>query len=123
MDLHAILRLLAAGRVVVGATLVVAPRFGGGRWIGPAADDGGVAVLTRALGVRDLALGLGTLKALEGREPVTNWLLLGAACDGVDFVATLVGSRRIGWRRALPVMVVAGAAAAIGAVASAELEK
>jgi hypothetical protein len=123
MDLRALLRALAAGRVVVGSSLVVAPRFTGRRWIGETADDRAVMVFTRALGIRDLALGVGSLSALTNGEPAKQWTLLSAASDAVDFAATMLAVRRIGLRRAVPVLLVAGTAAAIGVAAAGELDE
>ena len=50
-------RVYGAGRVAIGAALVVAPRLLGRIWLGaPAATPAG-AVALRALGVRDVVLG------------------------------------------------------------------
>ena len=113
MDHRQLSRALAAGRILVGATLLIAPRAAGSRWIGDAARQPGVSVAARAFGVRDLALGLGTLQALEGDAPVRPWVSLGMMCDLGDLVATALAFRAIGARRALPVMAVAGAATAV----------
>lgn len=117
MDHRQLMRAVAAGRIVVGAGLVALPGFAGGRWIGPAAHDGGVKVLARALGVRDLALGVGTLRALDAGEPARSWVALGALSDAVDLAATALAIRAIGPRRALPVMAVAATATVAGLLA------
>lgn len=113
MDYRQLIRFLAAGRVAIGGALVAAPRKAGGNWIGDAAASRDVMVFTRALGIRDLVLGVGTLQAMGAGDPVRPWVVLGAACDAVDAAATLLAVRRIGLRRALPAIAIAGTAAAI----------
>ena len=114
MDHRALLRMLSAGRIAVGSALLAAPRTAARGWVGEAADAPGSTILARALGVRDLALGAGTLRALEAGDPVRSWAQLGAVCDAVDLAATVLAVRQVGLRRAIPVMVVAGSAAAVG---------
>ncbi len=107
MDHRQLLRALACGRVVVGATLLIAPARAGGRWLGPVTRQRGAAVAIRALAVRDLAIGAGTLDALANGTPVRPWALAGAAGDLVDAAATLAALRQVGIRRGLPVVAVA----------------
>lgn len=45
--------------------------------------------MTRACGVRDLALGAGALAALARGQDAHDWVVAGATCDVVDLVATL----------------------------------
>ena len=115
MDHRQLVRSLAAGRVAIGTALVFAPGVVGERWIGEPARNPAVKVFSRALGVRDVALGLGTLWALERGEPVRTWVQLGVLADTVDAVASLLAVPAIGARRALPVLAIAGGAAATGA--------
>ena len=122
MDYRQLVRMLAAGRVVVGATLTLAPGFAGGQWIGEVAKRPEAKVMIRAMGARDMALGAGALKALESGEPARTWVLMGALSDAVDFVATAVTLRRLGARRALPVLIVAATAATLGAIAADQLD-
>jgi hypothetical protein len=110
-------RAIALGRSAIGATMLITPARLGEAWVGPG-DPAAARVLGRALGARDLALGVGTFRALERGEPVATWVRLGALCDVVDLAATVLTIRRIGLRRALPVMLVAGAGAALGAAAA-----
>ena len=56
--------LQAAGRLAIGASLVVAPQLLGGGWVGSAADRRSGQVLAIGLGARDVALAVGTLQAL-----------------------------------------------------------
>jgi len=114
MDYRQLVRGINTGRVVVGAVAVVAPGFAGRRWIGDAARLPEVKVMARAFGARDLALGLGTLQALDADAPSESWVTLGVLSDAVDLVATAFAIRTLGLRRALPVMAVAAGAAAAG---------
>jgi hypothetical protein len=112
MDHRQIVRSLACARIAVGAGLLLSPRRVGGRWIGPVTGDGAARLAVRSLAVRDLALGVGTLRALSGEEPARPWAMAGAASDLVDAAGTLLAVRKVGLRRALPAVVVALAAGA-----------
>lgn len=122
MDYRQLVRGLNTGRVVVGAAALVAPGFAGRRWVGDAARLPEVKVITRAFGVRDLALGLGTLQALDADAPAEPWVTLGVLSDAVDLAATLLAIRTLGLKRALPVMVVAAGAAAAGYAARPQVD-
>lgn len=122
MDHRQLVRGLAAGRIVIGTALTVAPGLAGRGWIGDAALDPSTKVFTRALGVRDLALGLGAYRALDSGGEVRPWVVLGALCDAVDLVATSLAMGRIGARRAVPAMLIAGTAAAAGLAAADHLD-
>jgi hypothetical protein len=115
MDERQLARILALGRAAIGTAAVVAPGFVGNRWIGPAGDDAGVKVITRAFGVRDAVLGIGLHQALSDGRPAGSWVQAGMASDAVDAVATLVALHRIGWKRGLPVLAVAVSATVLGA--------
>jgi hypothetical protein len=75
-----------------------------------------VKLLARALGVRDLALGLGVVIALDRGAPVRGWLEAGALADVVDLAATLLASDSIpeGARRAVAGVAVGSAALGAG---------
>jgi hypothetical protein len=80
----------ARGRMLVGAAFVLAPGLAGRVWIGPDAARRSVTVLARAFGVRDLALGLGVVIALDRGAPVRGWIEGGVLSDAVDVAATLL---------------------------------
>jgi len=105
-------------RVVIGAVLLVAPGAAGRRWIGEPASDPRVKVALRGLGARDLALGLGALRALDRGEPARGWVQLAAVGDATDAVSSIVGARRLGLARAVATLVTAGGAAALGLTAA-----
>jgi hypothetical protein len=114
VDHRQIVRILSVVRIVIGAALVVAPGAAGRRWIGDAATDPRVKVAVRGLGARDLALGLGALRALERGEPARGWVQLAAIGDTTDAVSGVLGARRLGLLRSVATVVTAGAAAALG---------
>jgi hypothetical protein len=85
----------ARGRMVVGAAFALAPRLAGRTWIGRHADPRPVRVFARAFGVRDLALGLGVVIALDRGAPVRGWIEGGVLSDVVDVCATLLAGDSI----------------------------
>lgn len=107
-------RGLAVGRVAIGAALLVAPKLVAG-WIGPDAERDSAAVLTRALGVRDMAMGLIALHTAAHPQVGPRWQRTLAGCDAVDLTATLLA------RRSLPSRGVMGVAALAGGAVAGEL--
>jgi hypothetical protein len=81
--------------MAVGASLVLAPRLIGPMWIGDVADRPVVKMMSRSLGARDLALGLGTAVALDRGKPVRGWLEGAALSDSADLVATVLAGDSI----------------------------
>ena len=89
-------RLVALGRVGIGGTALVAPTAMTRPWIGDAAATPEARLLARAMGGRDLALGLGTLRSL-GLDDVEArpWVALAGVADAVDAVVTVLAFRRL----------------------------
>jgi len=114
MDHRQVVRILSALRVTIGATLLVAPGAAGRRWIGEPARDPRVKAVLRGLGARDLALGLGALRALDQGAPARGWVQLAAVGDLADAASGLLAARRLGPVRALGTVLTAGAAGALG---------
>ena len=115
MAARAAIGLLQGGRAVIGAALLAAPVAAGEPWIGETAASPGGQVALRALGARDLVLGLGALRAARRGDPgaVAAWCTALAACDIVDGIAT--GSMRSELPSGgVPVMALAFGAAAAG---------
>jgi hypothetical protein len=115
MEARTVARLYGAGRVGLGATLLIAPRPLGLFWLGRAGGSPAGSVALRALGARDLVLGAISLHTLDHPEVAPRWQRACAAVDAVDLVATAAV------RPALPpvgsalVMAMAAAGAAVGA--------
>jgi hypothetical protein len=120
VDDRALTRQLAWGRIAAGAGLLAVPGLIGGPWIGgETASRPGARVLLRALGVRDLVLGLGLKTALDRDAPTRGWLEGGLAADGVDFSATVLAGDDL----PLPGRVLVGALAASGVALGAWLRR
>jgi hypothetical protein len=114
-------RAYGAGRVALGAALLVAPRALGRVWLGRAAAGPAGSVAMRALGVRDLVLGAIALHTLDHPDVAPRWQRTCAAVDAVDLVATAAarpGLPRVG---STLVMATAVAGAATGAWLGREL--
>lgn len=90
MDDATVALSLARGRIAFGATALLAPRLAA-RVMGAGRTPRGVTpLLARMLGGRDIALGLGTVIALDRGTPVRGWLEGSALADGVDCLACLL---------------------------------
>jgi hypothetical protein len=122
-DIPALLRggatAVAAGRVALGVTALAWPSVPARPWVGAAADDLAARVFGRALGGRDLALGLGALAALQdpAGEPgsASAWVAAGALSDALDVVATVSAWRELPRIGRWLVAASAGGAALVGA--------
>ena len=111
---------LAAARTAIGVAALASPALIARPWVGAAAHEAPARVLGRALGGRDLALGLGALAALARPAPASAalWVGAGALADSLDVLAT-----RAAWDE-LPaigrwlVAMSAGGAAVVGGAAA-----
>jgi hypothetical protein len=89
MDDATLAMSVARGRIALGVAAVVAPGLAT-RVMGGRRDLKGVAPLfARMLGARDVALGMGTVIALDRGKPVRGWLEGSALADTVDCVACI----------------------------------
>jgi hypothetical protein len=90
---------VAAGRVALGVAALARPAALGRPWVGPVADEPGGHVLARALGARDLALGLGALNAARqaGTAPqaAAAWYAAAALADALDTAVTVAAWSRL----------------------------
>jgi hypothetical protein len=114
---------LAANRTLFGIGYLAAPARAGGGWFEDAAEDERSAAPIRALGARDLVLGLGALWAQRGggSDP-RAWFAAHAISDGIDLVATLGGRNHLSPKALGFASVMAGASTAIAVAASLGLE-
>ncbi len=109
---------VAAGRVALGVTALAWPAVPARPWVGAAADDVAARVFGRALGARDLALGLGALAALHGPAETGSaraWVAAGALSDALDVAASLASWRELPRVTRWLVAASAGGAALAGA--------
>jgi hypothetical protein len=84
---------VAIGRIIAGSVSIAFPRPLVRTWTGM--HDRRLDVLGRAIGVRDLALGLGALLALRHDAPARGWFEAGVISDTVDAAATLLAFPRL----------------------------
>ena len=114
---------LAGLRAALGVAAILAPGAAGRAWIGPDASGRDRHVLLRALGGRDLALGVGALLADRRGRDVRGWIAMGAVSDLVDTVATAAGFGALPrLRRWMVLMASAGAVAGGVALAASASE-
>jgi hypothetical protein len=114
MDPQLIAKLIAAGRVVIGAALVAKPELITPHWVGP--EEGGrlgTRTLAAGLGARDVVIGAGVLSSL-GRGTARPWLIGSALADTGDLVATLRARNELPGMAVAGTVAVAGGAAAVG---------
>lgn len=93
LDLSGAVRLLAGARIGLGVVAFLAPTLPARPWVGIDAARPSAKTLARALGARDVALGLGTLLAQRDGSPVRGWLEASALADAGDVAATLISWR------------------------------
>jgi hypothetical protein len=112
--------LISLGRFLFGAAFIARPKLLEGAWIGRQARLPGAQVLGRAVGARDLALGLGGLQATARDDfSVRPWLAAAAICDAVDFGATYAAGRRIPRSGRNGVLAIAGVFSLLSALTAA----
>lgn len=107
MNGRVIAGLIGAARVGIGMALLLAPGMAGKIWLGPPAGRPATRAALRAAGGRDLAIGLGLLRALGSGHPAAGWLGAAAVADSTDGLATLLGYRHLPQNRRMAVTLVA----------------
>ena len=99
------------------------PGLAGRMWIGSDAARRPVKVLARAFGVRDLAIGLCVVIALDRGTPVRGWIEAGALSDTIDTCASLLAGDSIHPAIRWPVIAVGASSAAAGAQLANEFDQ
>ena len=111
---------VAAGRVGLGVAALAWPAVPARPWVGSSADELSAQVFGRALGARDLALGLGALAAARKApgDPWSAgaWFAAGALSDALDVAVTAAAWPRLPRFTRWLVAASAGGAAVVGAV-------
>jgi hypothetical protein len=82
--------VLGWARVGLGLVALGKPSVPLSPWIGADRDRASARLLARALGGRDLALGLGPVLAARHDAPLRGWIEAGGVADTGDVVATLI---------------------------------
>jgi hypothetical protein len=116
-------RAIAAGRVLAGVAFLVAPALAGRGWIGEDAERPAVQAIFRALGIRDLILGLLTLHVVDRPGIGPRTVATCAAADAVDFGATLAARDSLPPAAANGILVIAGGATVAGAALAVALRE
>jgi hypothetical protein len=112
--------LISVGRAVFGVAFIAEPKLMDRAWIGKQARLPGAQVLARAVGARDLVIGLGGLQAVARDDGSAQpWLAAAAICDAVDFGATLTAGHKIPSRGRRGVLAIAAVFTVLSAVAAA----
>ena len=108
-------RLQALGRVAAGVGLTFAPRVVTSGWVG-SRDAGrtGTQVLASAMGARDLALGLGQVRAVGNGFGAPPWIAAGILADTTDLVATWRARDELSPVGVAGIAVLAGGSALLG---------
>lgn len=119
MDDEDLTRMLGLMRAAIGAACLLFPRRLARLWMGDATAS--TAMAMRGLGGRDLALGLGLLRALEDEGHVARWLEAGAVADASDTLSAVTASEMPSTRRLLSLLV-AGGATGLGLYLAARVE-
>ena len=97
---------IAVGRIGLGLGFTLMPKLALKAWPGRGAgDDPTARFLARSTGGRDLAIGVGTLIAIQRDAPVRGWLEAGMVADAVDAVAILLAFRSVPKVKALFALV------------------
>jgi hypothetical protein len=117
------MRILAAlisfGRFVFGVAFIAKPTLMEDAWIGKQARLPGAQLLARAVGARDLALGLGGLQAVSRDDGSARpWMAAAGICDAVDFGATVAAGRGIPRQARTGVLAIAAVFSVLSAIAA-----
>jgi hypothetical protein len=122
MDDASIAMLQSRGRIAIGVAAVAAPGLATRVMGGTRRAQGLAPLFLRMLGGRDIALGLGTVIALDRGKPVRGWLEGAALADAVDFVACVLARENMVPRAFAASAGLGAASALLGVVLSRRLD-
>ena len=105
-------RVFAIGRIGVGASFLLAPGFSLRLSLGTVETGPVTRMLARSVGARDIALGLGALRALRHDASLRRWIDAGTLADAGDALTTVLAFPHLGKARA--VLAVLSAASSVG---------
>jgi len=114
--------LYGGGRVALGVAAMSVPGLAARAVSGRDEAAGIEPLFARMLGARDLALGLGTVLAIQRGEPVRGWLKVSAVVDLADAVSGVLARKRISPQALLGTAVLATGSAVAGVVLSRRLD-
>lgn len=107
-------RALSLARIGIGAFAFLAPRKLARSWTGHEGDMVAAPMAMRGLGIRDIALGLGTLLALDRGKGAQGWLEACALADAGDVVSTLANFGELPWFKRMSALATASTGAFLG---------
>jgi hypothetical protein len=112
----------ARGRIAFGVGALAAPGLMARTMTGSRKPRGAEAVFTRMWGARDLALGLGTVIALDHGTPVRGWLEAAALADTADALTAVLGRQDLTPTAFKGIVGIASASALLGLFLSRRLD-
>ncbi len=86
---------IARTRIAIGLAAVVSPRLATRAMSARRTPDGMGPLFIRMLGARDVALGLGTVIALDRGAPVRGWVEGSALADAADCVSCVLARKQM----------------------------
>jgi hypothetical protein len=114
MDARTMARGIALGRIALGAAIAIAPARASRGWVGEDGARPGAQVIGIGLGARDVAVGLGSLLALERGRDARTWFAASVLCDAADAFATFSRRDALPPAGAIGVSALAGGATLVG---------
>ena len=114
MEERDLARMLAWGRIGIGIAGALMPSTLARAWTGRRQPAFPTNMIAKGLGVRDIALGVGLLTALDGSGSAKPWLRAGAAADAADAAGTLGSWSELGRLRGLGLLTLEVGAAVVG---------
>jgi peptide-methionine (R)-S-oxide reductase len=114
--------LQARSRIAVGVAALAAPGVATRVMGGTRGSQGLAPLFARMLGGRDVALGLGTIIALDRGKPVRGWLEGAALADAVDFAACVLARKSMSPRACAASAGLGAASAVLGVALSRRLD-
>ncbi len=122
MQAETVARGIAINRTLIGTALALAPEQASRGWIGSDSKIPGAQLMTRGFGARDLAIGIGTLWALNQQAARRPWVSAGLISDAMDLVATLAVRESLPWSGRVVAAGMAGGSALLDAWLLLELD-
>jgi hypothetical protein len=111
--------VISLGRILFGTVFIAEPKVMDQGWIGRQARLPGAQVLSRAVGARDLALGLGGLQAAVRNDgSARSWMAAAALCDAIDVGATHAAGKKIPRKARTGVFAIGTGAAVLSLIAA-----
>ena len=114
---------MSIGRIAIGIGLISAPRLFAPVWVGRDGLSAAATLFSRAVGARDMALGIGTLAAIERGQPIQGWIRGAILADATDAIATYLERGEVPPVSRPLVYLMGGGAALAGAAIQASIDE